>query len=183
MVKNSINSAKIGNRELINLLIGVANENNVDIQEDRLSIIHDVILEYKVLCEYLRKNYVVGDLDTFKMASCMMVAVNKHGFTEEKLINASIAVDVAYKMCEKPYTNIKKDITIKLEEVDFKEAFKDDMEFYQNSKNVLINSLINETGASLTYFLNLEQLYNLALEKKYQYIKTAVCKKRRKRKY
>lgn len=113
----------------------------------------------------------------------MMVAVNKHGFTEEKLINASIAVDVAYKMCEKPYTNIKKDITIKLEEVDFKEAFKDDMEFYQNSKNVLINSLINETGASLTYFLNLEQLYNLALEKKYQYIKMAVCKKRRKRKY
>ena len=31
MLKNSINSAKIGNRELINLLIGVANENNVDI--------------------------------------------------------------------------------------------------------------------------------------------------------
>lgn len=182
-MKNSINSAKIGNRELINLLIDVANENSLDVQEDSLSIIHDIILEYKVLCEYLRKNYVVGDLDTFKMASCMMVAINRHGFTEEKLVNASIAVDAAYKMCEKPYTNIKKDITIKLEEVDFKEVFKDDMEFYQNSKNVLINSLINETGASLTYFLNLEQLYKLALEKKYQYIKTAVCKKRRKRKY
>ena len=181
-MKNSINSAKIGNRELINLLIGVVNENNVDIQEDSLSIIHDVILEYKVLCEYLRKNYVVGDLDTFKMASCMMVAVNKHGFTEDKFVNASIAVDTAYKMCEKPYTDVK-DITTKLEEVDFKEVFKDDMEFYQNSKNMLINSLINETGASLTYFLNLEQLYNLALEKKYQYIKMAVCKKRRKRKY
>lgn len=182
-MKNSINSAKIGNRELINLLIGVANENNVDIQEDSLSIIHDVILEYKVLCEYFRKNYVVGDLDTFKMASCMMAAINRHGFTEEKLVNASIAVDAAYKMCEKPYTNIKKDITIKLEEVDFKEVFKDDMEFYQNSKNMLINSLINETGASLTYFLNLEQFYNVALEKKYQYVKTAICKKRRKRKY
>ena len=181
-MKNSINSAKIGNRELINLLIGVANENNVDIQEDSLSIIHDVILEYKVLCEYFRKNYVVGDLDTFKMASCMMVAINRHGFTEEKLVNASIAVDAAYKMCEKPYTNIKKDITIKLEEVDFKEVFKDDMEFYQNSKNMLINSLINETGASLTYFLNLEQFYNVALEKKYQYVKTAICKKKR-RKY
>lgn len=181
-MKNSINSAKIGNRELINLLIDGANENSVDVQEDSLSIIHDIILEYKVLCEYLRKNYVVGDLDTFKMASCMMVAVNKHGFTEDKLINASIAVDAAYKMCEKPYTNIKKDITIKLEEVDFKEVFKDDMEFYKNSKNMLINSLINETGASLTYFLNLEQLYNLALEKKYQYIKMAVCKKIRKRK-
>ena len=182
-MKNSINSAKIGNRELINLLIGVANENSVDVQEDSLSIIHDIILEYKVLCEYLRKNYVVGDLDTFKMASCMMVAINRHGFTEEKLVNASIAVDTAYKMCEKPYTNIRKDITIKLEEVDFKEVFKDDMEFYQNSKNMLINSLINETGASLTYFLNLEQFYNVALEKKYQYVKTAVCKKRRQRKY
>ena len=182
-MKNSINSAKIGNKQLINLLIDVANENNVDIQEDSLSIIHDIILEYKVLCEHLRKDYVVGDLDTFKMASCMMVVVNKHSFTEDKFVNASIAVDTAYKMCEKPYTNIKKDITIKLEEVDFKEVFKDDMEFYQNSKNMLINSLINETGASLTYFLNLEQFYNVALEKKYQYVKTAICKKRRKRKY
>ena len=42
-MKNSINSAKIGNRELINLLIGVANENSVDVQEDSLSIIHDII--------------------------------------------------------------------------------------------------------------------------------------------
>ena len=103
-----VNSAKKGNKELINLLIDVVNENNVDIQEDSLSIIHDIILEYKVLCEHLRKDYVVGDLDTFKMASCMMVAVNKHGFTEDKFVNASIAVDTAYKMCEKPYTNIKK---------------------------------------------------------------------------
>ena len=54
-MKNSLNSAKIGNRELINLLIYVANENNVDIQENILSVIHDIILEYKVLCEYLRK--------------------------------------------------------------------------------------------------------------------------------
>ena len=61
-MKNSINSAKTGNKELINLLIDVANENNVDIQEDSLSIIHDIILEYKVLCEHLRKDYVVGDL-------------------------------------------------------------------------------------------------------------------------
>ena len=159
-MKNSINSAKIGNRELINLLIGVANENNVDIQEDSLSIIHDVILEYKVLCEYLRKNYVVGDLDTFKMASCMLVAVNKHGFTEDKFVNASIAVDTAYKMCENPYTNVS-GTTIKLEEVDFKEVFNDDMEFYQDSKNRLITSLIHGNGSSLTYFLNLEQFYNV----------------------
>ena len=61
-MKNSINSAKKGNKELINLLIDVVNENNVDIQEDSLSIIHDIILEYKVLCEHLRKDYVVGDL-------------------------------------------------------------------------------------------------------------------------
>ena len=61
-MKNSINSAKKGNKELINLLIDVVNWNNVDIQEDSLSIIHDIILEYKVLCEHLRKDYVVGDL-------------------------------------------------------------------------------------------------------------------------
>ena len=181
-MKNSINSAKIGNKELINLLIDVANENNVDIQEDSLSIIHDIILEYKVLCEHLRKDYVVGDLDTFKMASCLLVSINRHGFTEDSFVNASIAVDAAYKMCEKPYINVR-NATIKLEEVDFKEVFKDDMEFYQTTKNMLINSLIYEKGSSLTYFLNLEQFYNVALERKYQYINTSICKKYRKRKY
>ena len=182
-MKNSINSAKIGNKELINLIIYGLDENNVDKSESTLAIIHDIILEYKVLCEYLRKNYVVGDLDTFKMASCLLVSINRYGFTDDSFVNASIAVDIAYKMCEKPYTNIKKDITIKLEEVDFKEVFKNDIEFYQNSKDMLINSLIYGNGSSLTCFLNLEQFYNVALEKKYQYIKMAVCKKRRKRKY
>lgn len=112
----------------------------------------------------------------------MIAAINRYGFTDDRFVNASIAVDTAYKMCEQPYINVRNN-TIKLEEVDFKEVFKDDMEFYHNSKNTLINSLINEKGDSLTYFLNLEQFYNLALEKKYQYIKTAICKKRRKRKY
>ena len=181
-MKNSINSAKIGNKELINLIIYSLDENNVDKLEDTLSIIHDIILEYKVLCEHLRKDYVVGDLDTFKMASCMLVAINRHGFTEDSFVNASIAVDTAYKMCEKPCKNVK-DTTIKLEEVDFKEVFKDDMEFYHNTKNMLINSLINEKGTSLIYFLNLGQFYNVALERKYQYINTSICKKHRKRKH
>ena len=60
--KNSINSAKTGNKELINLIIYGLDENNVDKSESTLSIIHDIILEYKVLCEHLRKDYVVGDL-------------------------------------------------------------------------------------------------------------------------
>lgn len=181
-MKNSINSAKTGNKELINLIIYGLDENNVDKSESTLSIIHDIILEYKVLCEHLRKDYVVGDLDTFKMASCLLVSINRHGFTEDSFVNASIAVDAAYKMCEKPYINVR-NATIKLEEVDFKEAFKDDMEFYQTTKNMLINSLIYEKGSSLTYFLNLEQFYNVALERKYQYVKTAICKEHKKRKH
>ena len=67
--------------------------------------------------------------------------------------------------------------------IDYKEVFKDDMEFYHNTKNMLINSLIYEKGSSLTYFLNLEQFYKAALERKYQYVKTAICKKHRKRKH
>lgn len=181
-MKNSINSVKLKNIELINLIIYGLDENNVDKSESTLAIIHDIILEYKVLCEYLQKNYVVGDLDTFKMTSCLLVSINRHGFTDDSFVNASIAVDIAYKMCEKPCKNVRY-TTIKLEEVDFKEVFKDDMEFYHNTKNMLINSLIYEKGSSLTYFLNLEQFYKAALERKYQYVKTAICKKHRKRKH
>lgn len=91
----------------------------------------------------------------------------------DKRVNASIALDSAYKMCEKPYFNVGEEFNIpkKLEEVDFKEIFKDDTDVYQTSKNILIDSLVYENGSPMNYWLNLELFYQVALEKKHQQLK------------
>lgn len=124
-------------------------------------------------CDFFQRNYVKGELDTFKRASCLLVAINRSRLVRDKRVNASIALDSAYKMCEKPYFNVGEEFNIpkKLEEVDFKEIFKDDTDVYQTSKNILIDSLVYENGSPMNYWLNLELFYQVALEKKHQQLK------------
>ena len=119
-------SANISREELKKLILYVIKENNVDIEKINNRRINSILDEYYSFCYYFKINYVRGELDTFKRAACLMVAINKGRIIPDKRLNASIAIDAAYKMCEKPYWNIGEncDIPKKLEEVDFKKVFK-----------------------------------------------------------
>ena len=77
-------------------------------------------------------------------------------------------------MCEKPYWNVGEnfDIPKKLEEVEFKKAFENNMYIYNKSKEMLIDSLVYENGSPLNYNLNLELLYQVALELKHNQIQS-----------
>ena len=159
-------SANISREELKKLIFYVIKENNVDIEKINNRRINSILDEYYSFCYYFKINYVRGELDTFKRAACLMVAINKGRIIPDKRLNASIAIDAAYKMCEKPYWNIGEncDIPKKLEEVDFKKVFKNDMYCYNTSRNMLIDSLVYENGTPLNYFLNLELFYQIALQ-------------------
>lgn len=161
------NKVRLSNQELINIIIYALRENLIDDVESRLPLINDAIKEYKMLCEYFRKNYILkGNLDTFKLASCLLVAVNNREFSNNKFINASIAIDAACKMCEKPYINVGKnfDIPQELETV----SFKDYIELYQTAKGDFMRSLVYENGRPITYCETLELLYTAALETKHK---------------
>ena len=104
----------------------------------------------------------------------MLVSINRGRLSKDKKTNASIALDAAYKMCEKPYWNVDEnfDISKKLEEVEFKKAFENNMYIYNKSKEMLIDSLVYENGSPLNYNLNLELLYQVALELKHNQIQS-----------
>lgn len=163
-------SAKLNIDELTSLIFYGLKENNIDIKNINSNEIKSILDDYLNLCVFFQKNYVIGELDTFKRAACLLVAINRGRLSRDKRVNASIALDVAYKMCEKPYWNIgeKYDIPQKLEEVDFKKVFENNMYVFDASKDMLIDSLVFENGMPINYNLNLELLYQVALQLKHK---------------
>lgn len=159
-------SKELNENELTYLIRYGIKKNNINIGNIDFSIIEKIISNYYVLCNYVKVAYIRGELDTFKMAACLLVAINKHQIVSDKKTNASITLDTAYKMCQKPYWNVGEEFNIpkKLEEVEFNKVFEDDTYLYDKSKEMLIESLIYENGDPLSYSLNLELLYQIALE-------------------
>lgn len=166
-------SAKLSKNELVDLIFYGLKENNIDIKSINHLDIESIITDYLMFCNHFQASYVRGELDTFKRAACLLVAINRGRLSRDKRTNASIALDTAYKMCEKPYWNVGEyfDIPKKLEEVNFKNVFKNDMEIYNKSKDMLIDSLIYENGSPINYNLNLELFYQVALQLKHNSIK------------
>lgn len=167
-------SAKLSKNELIDLIFYSLNENNVDIKNINCSEIESIFADYIMFCNHFQIAYVQGELDTFKRAACLLVSINRGRLSKDKKTNASIALDAAYKMCEKPYWNVGEnfDIPKKLEEVEFKKAFENNTYIYNKSKEMLIDSLVYENGSPLNYNLNLELLYQVALELKHNQIQS-----------
>lgn len=164
-------SAKLSKNELINLIFYGLKENNVDAKGINRSEIESIIADYIMFCNHFQV-YVRGELDTFKRAACLLVAINRGRLSKDKKLNASIALDTAYKMCERPYWNVGENFDIPKEEVEFKKAFEKDMYAYNKSKGVLIDSLVYENGSPLSYSLNLELFYQVALELKHNPIQS-----------
>lgn len=162
-------SAKLSKEELLDIIFYSLKKNNIDIKEVNKHEIETIFINYVLYCDHFQSAYVIGELDTFKRAACLLVAINNRHLSKDRRVNASIALDAAYKMCERPYWNIGKNFNIpeKLEEVNFQNIFANDMYVYEKSKKMLIDSLVFEHGHPMNYYLNLELLYQVALEMKH----------------
>lgn len=159
-------NAKLSNEELKELIYYGASKNGVNLDNLKKYKINSIISKYCELCYYFEKNYIIGELDTFKRAACLLVAIYNLRLCSDNRINASIAVDASHKMCEKPYWNVGKncDIPEKLEEVDFS---KMDKEIYDTSREMLIDSLLYSRPVPINYYNSLELLYRVALQEKH----------------
>jgi len=164
--------AKLSKEELTNLIFYGLKENNINIKSINSLVIESILDDYLKFCHHFQMAYVKGELDTFKRAACLLVAINRGRLSRDKRVNAAIAIDATYKMCEKPYRNVGEncDIPEKLEEVDFKKMCEDDFyDFaYISSKNMLTDLLVLGEGIPLHYSQSLELLYQIALEFKHR---------------
>lgn len=160
--------ARLSRNELNNLIVYALEKNNVDTVNLDMSEIYHIINNYMYHCDYFKRNYVNGELDTFKRAACLLVAINNSRIVRDERVRASVALDAAYKWIETPVWNVgvNHDEPQAMETVNFDDVFSDDMETFNHSKNMLIDALVYESGLPINYNLNLELLYYCAIEKK-----------------
>ena len=139
--------------EIIDLIIYSIRENNVDVSEIEKYELISIYDDYLMNCDYFQNNYVVGKLDTFKKAACLMIAINRGFLSSDDEINASIAYDAALKMCEKPHCYEDGELK-KLDEINFKYALRNNEDILIYTKKLLIQSLLNTNWnlVSLNYY-------------------------------
>lgn len=166
-------------KEIRDLIIYGLNENNIDVNRVDFKKIDLVVEDYLSYCREfkLKLNYDKQELGTFEKAACLLVAINKNELVFDKRLNASVAIDVAEKMCEKPYwyIGLKSNIPYKMEEVDFKSLFVSNKHFYNNHRSKLTDVLIHESGVSpIVICLNLKSFYLVARKLKKDQLKATI---------
>ena len=153
--------------DIRSLIIYGLTENKVSINSIISRKIEKALEDYYLYYNEFKEKYVRGELDTFKLAACLLVAINKNNLVPDKYVNASVAIDVSEKMCEKPYWNLGPSCNIpqKLEEVDFKTFREEEKDFYYKHRNLLTDILIHQDNVwPITIYLNLELFYRAVVE-------------------
>lgn len=157
-----MNNRPSKNELLSYIFYGLA-ENNLSPMDISSKTLDKIIFEYGYFANDFQQ-YVLGKLDTFKRASCLLLAINKVKVTEDKSLNAEIALTAAFKMCEKPCLYLN-DTKKELATVNLKEWAITDRDTYNYLKQNLIVSLIHSKNQNcLAYHLNLELIYEKALQ-------------------
>lgn len=143
-------------------------ENKVNINSIISRKIEKALEDYYLYYNEFKAKYIREELDTFKLAACLLSAINKNNLVPDKYANASVAIDASEKMCEKPYCNLGNVFGIpqKLEEINFK-AIREEKAFYYKHRSRLTDILMNQNDVwSIEIYLNIELFYWSAIELK-----------------
>lgn len=153
--------------DIRSLIIYGLTENKVNINSIVSRKIEKALEDYYLYYNEFKAKYIRGELDTFKLAACLLVAINKNNLVPDKYVNASVAIDASEKMCENPYWNLGPSCNIpqKLEEVDFKTFREEEKDFYYKHRSLLTDILIHQDNVwPITIYINLELFYRAVVE-------------------
>lgn len=142
-------------------------KNRININSTISEKIDKVVEDYYIYYNEFKAKYIRGELDTFKLAACLLVAINKNNLVPDKYVNASVAIDASEKMYEKPYCNLGNGFGIpqKLEEVDFETIREEEKVFYYKHRSQLTDILMNQNSVwPIEIYLSIELFYWSAIQ-------------------
>ena len=155
--------------DIKNLVIYGLTKNRININSTISKKIDKVVEDYYIYYNEFKEKYVRGELDTFKLAACLLAAINKNNLVSDRYVNVSVAIDASEKMCEKPYCNLGNGFGIpqKLEEINFKTIREEEKTFYYKHRSQLTDILMNQNNVwPIEVYLSIELFYWSAIELK-----------------
>ncbi len=101
----------------------------------------EIYQEYLKNCAWFQE-YVIGNLDTFKKAACVMSAILKCKIVEETELNDEIAFDISLSLIENPssYLGEKYDKEVPLDSISIKKL-KENSYLFETLRTYTLNSI------------------------------------------
>lgn len=115
----------------------------------------EIYQEYLKNCAWFQE-YVIGNLDTFKKAACVMSAILKCKIVEETEKNDEIAFDISLSLIEKPsyYLGEKYDKEVPLDSISIKKL-KNNTYLFETFRTYTLNSIqLNRERKEKNYLEN-----------------------------
>lgn len=157
-------------KDIENLICDALKENNINTNSINPTTIDKIEEEYKKLYNMLVPNDEEKDLDTFNDATCIVKAINKYKVIESDTMNAKIAVDIAFSMCENPiwYVGSNYNIQVNLEPINTKEIYQNQEQILNELKNNLIDIIVNNRNLKIEFSLEYFYRYTLTIKRQNQ---------------
>ena len=165
---------RISFREIEEIIISGIAQNNLDIKSVHQIKFKYVIYNYLILCSKLLDLHSIAELDTFKRAACLAIAMNMSHLAKDERTNAKIAVDATCKMCEKPYWDHCKinDIPTKMPEICLSECIPGNEQEFMRIKYKLIQKLLAKEKDPMFLEHYYELFYMLGLKTSQQKLRS-----------
>lgn len=158
-------------KDIENLICEALKENNINTNSINPTTIDKIEEEYQRLYNMLVPNNEEKELDTFNDATCIVKAINKHKIIKsDNNINAKIAVDIAFSMCENPiwYVGSNYNIQVNLEPINTKEIYQNQEHILNELKNNLIDIIVNNRNLKIEFSLEYFYRYTLTIKRQNQ---------------
>lgn len=156
--------------EIFDLITKTFEENEIVDVNLKMKDIESIIINTEYLCSQFRW-ISEEELDIFKKAAGLLVAVHSEKLLKDNRDNAFIAIDVAYKFCEQEYlSNEKIELADKIKNVDIQTVLKENKDEFISLKNEMIDSLIGKIEAPWNYHFALRGYCLSILLEKYRMI-------------
>lgn len=157
-------------KDIESLICDALKENNINTNSINHTTIDKIEEEYQRLYNMLVPNDEEKDLDTFNDATCIVKAINKYKVIESDTMNAKIAVDIAFSMCENPiwYVGSNYNIQVNLEPINAKEIYQNQEHILNELKNNLIDIIVNNRNLKIEFSLEYFYRYTLTIKRQNQ---------------
>lgn len=154
-------------KDIENLICDALKENNINTNSINPTTIDKIEEEYQRLYNMLVPNNEEKELDTFNDATCIVKAINKYRVIESDTMNAKIAVDIAFSMCENPiwYVGSNYNIQVNLEPINTKEIYQNQEQILNELKNNLIDIIVNNRNLKIEFSLEYFYRYTLTIKR------------------
>lgn len=146
--------------KITELILYALEKENITEQDIKGFNIKSIIYDYKGYYYVAKQDNIT--IDTFTSAACLMIAINSSNITKDKIVNASIAINAAAKLCEEPYIeNLRYKTLVLAPRIDIEDIYENDPDLFNYWTKSMFEGLMFENESIEQYREDLKTFHEV----------------------